>query len=956
MTEVNIPFDNGLLVPPGYINPVTPGYFPWPITSGAGTNIIDPTNAAVIYVATNGNDAISNVGGPTNPFLTIAAAINYRSTIDPTTPVTIMVGPGAFGGAWALIDNTWVVGAAATNTGSNFANANYPTVITAPITLTNSLIGGSICGISNLALTGVTVSSTLVPCNANITDCSVSALSSESALYANQVASELVTLNCRNCRFFSDDPINAAPLVLAAGVNANNLTFNSCRFNVLSPMSRVFLVVGNLVIEDCDISNTGSDDTFEPLISLVGDVGAVNLTVNGSTLSYSDVTNVEVSGNKLAVLFEPAIGYACTASVTNNTINIFLGGGNHDIIKSTGGAGTDVNLTQGANICTLDGYSIDETNITSLPAVFLNNVPAGNGQGLYQATYYKSANQNLTSGATDLTFDQVGSWNNDGGYITHTGGSADFTVVQAGLYQLEFNATVIANGSTNPSSTQKLLSVDITRSPSAEVVAIQQNTTIASGLTYGQSLCSTFNLEAGDVINCRVLNTFTGGPAQAVGASGTIDLNTWFTWRYVNCGAAGPTGPQGPTGATGPAGATGATGASGPPAAVQPLLQATYYMSANQNLTSGTTDLTFDEVGSWNNDSGYITHTGGSTNFTVVEGGLYQLEFNATIISNGATWTSLSKQISVDVTRTSPTEIVAIAQNASMPSNTNYAQNLCSTLYLLTGDVINCRVTNTYASGTPYAQCLTNTIDLNTWFTWRYVNTGPVGPTGPAGASGATGPTGASGANGVTGPAGATGASGATGPTGASGASGPEGPTGASGASGSIGASGPAGASGPTGASGPAGASGATGDTGPTGATGPAGVGATGATGPAGAINIVSDSVSGPTGLSTSPAQLLNTTSFTPTITGFAVATASVTVRANTNNATDVILNIRDNAGSVGQIMTTSMTSTNQLSPISNTVAIPTVAGVANTVYVDLTLNAAHSTDFMGGNLVVTYT
>ena len=94
MTEVNIPFDNGLLVPPGFINPVTPGYFPWPITSGAGTNIIDPTNAAVIYVATNGNDAISNVGGPTNPFLTIAAAINYRSTIPATTPVTIMVGPG----------------------------------------------------------------------------------------------------------------------------------------------------------------------------------------------------------------------------------------------------------------------------------------------------------------------------------------------------------------------------------------------------------------------------------------------------------------------------------------------------------------------------------------------------------------------------------------------------------------------------------------------------------------------------------------------------------------------------------------------------------------------------------------------------------------------------------------------------------------------------------------------
>ena len=164
------------------------------------------------------------------------------------------------------------------------------------------------------------------------------------------------------------------------------------------------------------------------------------------------------------------------------------------------------------------------------------NSSGGGGGEVYQATYYKSVNQNLTSGSTDLTFDVEGSWNNSNGLITHSSGSTDFVVVQAGLYQLEFNATVIANGSTNTVSTQKLLSVDITRSPTAEVVTIQQNTTIASGLTYGQSLCSTFNLEAGDVINCRVLNTFTGGPAQAVGVTNTIDLNTWFTWRYVGGG------------------------------------------------------------------------------------------------------------------------------------------------------------------------------------------------------------------------------------------------------------------------------------------------------------------------------------------------------------------------------------------------------------------------------------
>ena len=198
-------------------------------------------------------------------------------------------------------------------------------------------------------------------------------------------------------------------------------------------------------------------------------------------------------------------------------------------------------LSQSANSCLLDGKDIDITNINLPVAAFLQDSPSGGGGGgdVYQATYYKSAVQNLTSGNTDITFDLSGAWSNDNGYITHTDGTTAFTVVQAGLYQLEFNATILANGSTNPASTQKLISVDITRSPNAEVVVIQQNTTIASGLTYGQSLSATFNLLAGDVINCRINNTFTGGPAQASGVTNTFDLNTWFTWRYVSASGGG---------------------------------------------------------------------------------------------------------------------------------------------------------------------------------------------------------------------------------------------------------------------------------------------------------------------------------------------------------------------------------------------------------------------------------
>ena len=298
-------------------------------------------------------------------------------------------------------------------------------------------------------------------------------------------------------------------------------------------------------------------------------------------------------------------------------------------------------------------------------------------------------------------------------------------------------------------------------------------------------------------------------------------------------GATGPTGPEGATGATGPA---------------LPLYQATYYKSVVQNLTSGNTDITFDLTGAWNNDNGYITHSSGSTDFTVVQAGLYQLEWNATILANGATWlTTSNKGISIDITRSPTAEQVTIGQSAFIASNTNYLQSVCSTFDLAVGDVINCRISNTFTGGPAQAQCVQNTIDLNTWFSWRYVSTGPAGPageTGPSGPSGSAGTPGETGPTGETGPSGAAGTpGGATGATGPTGVSGPQGAQGEVGASGAAGANGVTGATGVTGPEGPQGVIGFTGETGPTGVSGPSGpAGANGETGPTG--------VSGPSGAS----------------------------------------------------------------------------------------------------------
>ena len=155
---------------------------------------------------------------------------------------------------------------------------------------------------------------------------------------------------------------------------------------------------------------------------------------------------------------------------------------------------------------------------------------------VFIATYYKSANQILSGpnapGNTDITFDLTASWNNDGGYITHTNGTTAFVVVKSGLYQLEFNANIKGTGVAWTGS--KSVNIDITRSPIAEVAVIQQSATQNSGTDFGQCVSASFYLVAGDVINCRIFNIYTSATQPlAVGVSSTFDLNTFFTWRFI---------------------------------------------------------------------------------------------------------------------------------------------------------------------------------------------------------------------------------------------------------------------------------------------------------------------------------------------------------------------------------------------------------------------------------------
>jgi hypothetical protein len=183
----------------------------------------------------------------------------------------------------------------------------------------------------------------------------------------------------------------------------------------------------------------------------------------------------------------------------------------------------------GAEDYALDVRAVQPVGGTSY--ITINGEPVVTGAP-YQATYYKSVVQNLTSGNTDITFDLDGSWNNTGGYITTD--TTNFNVGVTGLYQLEFNATILANGATWGITGNKNIAIDITRTPIAEQTIIANSALQASGQNYAQCVTATCYLEAGDVINLRIGNTFAGGPARVQCLQNTFDLNTFFTWRFIS--------------------------------------------------------------------------------------------------------------------------------------------------------------------------------------------------------------------------------------------------------------------------------------------------------------------------------------------------------------------------------------------------------------------------------------
>jgi hypothetical protein len=329
-----------------------------------------------------------------------------------------------------------------------------------------------------------------------------------------------ITLTAPNVSFTSLTDISTITGGATLDISATAVTVSGVDVSLVDTGGDGFSVIGGTVKVNGDVS-----------ISTISGISSINGTSYNdqivSTLTVADFVSTLALGGISSI-----VG-GTNLDMTAGTLNI-VGATNLYLIDG-GGGGLEVTSAQ-PRITGNSGLVIDNnlsvstiTNISSINGVEYPPAPVVNPTR--QATYYKSVAQTLINGDTDITFDLSGAWNNADGYITHTDGTTDFTVATTGLYQLEFNATVLANAATWTTASNKQIVIDITRLTSQAVIG--QSAVMSSANSYLQAVNGTYYLEVGDVINLRITNTFTGGPPTASGITNTFDLNTFFSWRYI---------------------------------------------------------------------------------------------------------------------------------------------------------------------------------------------------------------------------------------------------------------------------------------------------------------------------------------------------------------------------------------------------------------------------------------
>jgi hypothetical protein len=185
----------------------------------------------------------------------------------------------------------------------------------------------------------------------------------------------------------------------------------------------------------------------------------------------------------------------------------------------------------GAGVASLQGITgaVNLTSTDSSVEFLVGGQNLNLSAPFYVGQYYRTASETLSSGADNITFQAAQTWNNDNGYITINLPAQTFTVVQAGLYQIEFSISIAPNGATWAGG--RYAAVAVLRGTNQSL--LQQNGNPVSGNAYAMQVVGTLRLNAGDIINCVHNGNNTAGQVQARGLENGFDYNTTFTWTFL---------------------------------------------------------------------------------------------------------------------------------------------------------------------------------------------------------------------------------------------------------------------------------------------------------------------------------------------------------------------------------------------------------------------------------------
>lgn len=436
-------------------------------------------------------------------------------------------------------------------TGSNDISINNPSS-TVPSFLTMAIdgtvaISGAAVNITNLSTVNNSAypPSFVIPSDLTVSTLTAGSYVSTSVLQgiSTIVGGSDLVMSATNTTIVGS---NVAALLDAGGAGVN-ITAGEVRLQASG--------YGVKVEGDMNVSSISGVSTINGIVwplTVLGDLANTYVEANGTYVNMSGSGAgyaIQIQSDNSVILgsvtANTSVVYASTIQASADGLSVFEPSGGANLLLDTGGR---VKVNIGATTVTngdglvvgLEGATLTFPldNTATNPVGEIVNLSTINGvaypTAVRQATYYKSVAQNLTSGNTHITFDLSGAWNNADGYITHTDGTTDFTVVQAGLYQLEFNANTLANGATWGTGSNKTIAIDIDRTPSGEHAVISQAGLTSSANNFAQCVSATYYLEAGDVINCRLNNIFATATPTASGVTNTFDLNTFFTWRFIS--------------------------------------------------------------------------------------------------------------------------------------------------------------------------------------------------------------------------------------------------------------------------------------------------------------------------------------------------------------------------------------------------------------------------------------